>query len=87
MRNQLSFYLRQMPGLLPTTQGAIIRKVVPYTVHGQPHYQVFYSPSGEEDKVFEARIGNEAAYENITEGDQVRLHILMNLVTRIEKVE
>ncbi|MCZ6635623.1 MAG: hypothetical protein O7G87_19680 [bacterium] len=72
--------------LLPTTRSAIVRKVVPYTVHGQPHYQVFYSPSGEEDKVYEARLGNEAIDEKIVEGDQVSIHIIMNLVTKIEKV-
>ena len=75
-----------MTSLLPTTRGAIIRNVVPYTVHGQPHYQVLYSPAGEEDKTYEARMGNEAIYVGLAAGDQVVLHILMNLVTRIEKV-
>jgi hypothetical protein len=75
-----------MTSLLPTTTGAIIRKVVPFTVHGQPHYQIFYSPAGEEDKTFSARLGTESVYEGVSNGDQVVLHILMNLVTRIEKV-
>ena len=73
--------------LLPTTRGAIVRKVVPYTVYGQPHYQVFYFPSGEENKVYEARLGNEAINEKIVEGDPVSDHIIVNLVTKIEKLD
>ena len=75
-----------MAGLLPTTRGALIREVAPYTVHGQPHYRIFYSPAGEEGSVYEARLGSEALYEGIAEGDQVVLHIIMNMVTRIETI-
>ena len=72
--------------LLPKTTGALIRKVTPYTVHGQPYLQIHYSPVGAENEIREARLGTEAAYENIKEGDQVALHTLMNTVTKIEKV-
>ena len=72
--------------LLPTTTGAIIRKVVPYDVHGQPHLQVFYAPAGAENDMREARIGTDIAYPSIAEGDQVAVHILMNTVTKIEKI-
>ena len=75
-----------MSSLLPTTRGAILRKVVPYTVHGQPYFQVFYSPAGDEGRTFEARVGNEATYAGMAEGDQVVLHIMMNIVTKIENV-
>jgi len=76
----------RMSSLLPTTKGAILRKVVPYTVHGQPHLQVFYSPVGQEHRTFEARLGSECVYSEIAEGDQVSLHVLMNMITKIEKV-
>jgi len=72
--------------LLPTTTGAIIRKIVPYAVHGQPHLQIFYAPAGAEHEMREARIGTEVAYPNIAEGDQVAVHMLMNAVTKIEKI-
>ena len=75
-----------MTFLLPTTRGALIRKVVPYTVHGQHHFQIFYSPAGEEEKTFSAKLGKESVYEGMSDGDQVVIHIMMNLVTRIEKV-
>lgn len=72
--------------LLPQTTGAIIRQVTPYTVHGQPYLQVHYSPVGAEHEVHEARLGTEAAYPNMAEGDQVALHTMMKTVTKIEKV-
>lgn len=72
--------------LLPKTTGALIRQATPYTVHGQPYLQIHYSPVGAEDKTFEARLGTEAAYPNVSEGDQVVLHTLMNTVTKIEKI-
>jgi len=72
--------------LLPTTTGAIIRQVTPYTVHGQPYLQIHYAPVGAENETREARVGPEAAYPNIAAGDQVALHIMMNTVTKIEKV-
>lgn len=72
--------------LLPTTTGAIIRQVTPYTVHGQPYLQIHYSPAGAEHEVREARLGTEAAYAQIAKGDQVALHTLMNTVTKIEKI-
>lgn len=72
--------------LLPKTTGALIRQVTPYTVHGQPYLQIHYSPVGAEDEIREARLGTEATYANIKEGDQVALHTLMNTVTKIEKV-
>ncbi len=71
--------------LLPTTTGAIIRQVTPYTVHGQPYLQIHYSPVGAENEIREARLGTEAAYPNVAEGDQVALYSLMNTVTKIEK--
>jgi hypothetical protein len=75
-----------MTSLLPATRSATVKQVVLYSVHGQPHYQILYAPVGDEDRTFAARLGNESVYEGIAAGDQVMLHILMNLVTRIEKV-
>ena len=82
---QVSRFTDSMTSLLPATRGATVKQVVPYSVHGQPHYQIFYAPAGEEDRTFSARLGNESVYQGVAAGDQVVLHILMNLVTRIEK--
>ena len=71
--------------LLPTTTGAIIRQVTPYTVHGQPYLHIHYSPVGAENEIREARLGTESAYPNVAKGDQVALFSLMNTVTKIEK--
>jgi hypothetical protein len=72
--------------LLPATTGAIIRQVTPYTVHGQPYLQIHYSTAGAESEIREARLGTEAAYPNIAQGDQVALHTMMKTVTKIEKI-
>ena len=74
-----------MSGLLRGSCGAIIRQVVPFTVHDQPHVQVHYSPADDENRVVQARLGNEATYEGIQAGDRVIVHSLMNVVTKIEK--
>jgi hypothetical protein len=72
--------------LLPATTGALIRQVTPYTVHGQPYLQIHYSPFGAEHEIREARLGTEAAYPDIADGDQVVVHTLMNTVTKIGKI-
>lgn len=70
---------------LKSARGALLRKVLPLSIHDQPYIQVDYSPVGEEHKTYQARIGIESAYEGMAAGDQVVIHSLMNVVTRIEK--
>lgn len=70
---------------LKSSRGALVRRIVHLTIHDQPYLQVDYSPAGEEDKVYRARLGTEAAYPDLCEGDQIIVHSLMDVVTRIEK--
>jgi len=70
---------------LKSTQEAVVRRVVHLTIHDQPYLQIDYSPEGEQN-VLRARLGTEAAYENVREGDRVLVYAMMSVVTRVEKV-
>ncbi len=70
---------------LKSSIGADVRGVVHLTIHDQLYLQIDYSPTDEKDKVYRARLGTEAAYPDVCEGDSIVVHSLMNVVTRIEK--
>ena len=70
--------------MLKGVSEAIVRDVVPVAIHDQPYVQITYSPLAEQEKMLETRLGVESAYPDLTEGDRVTLHILMNVVTKIE---
>jgi hypothetical protein len=71
--------------VLRQARRALIRSVTPFTVHGQPHLQVLYSPVGQEDTVLQARLGTEGVYPGIAVGDLAVIHAMMGIVTRIEQ--
>ncbi len=70
---------------LKSSRGAWVHKILHISIHDQPYIQIDYSPVGEEDRVYRARLGNEAAYTDVREGDRIIVHSLMNVVTRVEK--
>ena len=76
---------RSLDVALKSTQEAVVRRVVHLTIHDQPYLQIDYSPEGEQN-VLRARLGTEAAYENVREGDRVLVYTMMSVVTRVEKV-
>lgn len=70
--------------MLKDVREAVIRSVGRVAIHDQPYLQVLYSPMDNQDATYQTRIGVESAYPDLSEGDRVRIHTVMNVVTRIE---
>ena len=63
--------------------GTII-SVQPVDIHGTRMLDIIYKLDGETD-ARSARMGVESLYGEPQPGDRVRVHLLMNVVTRIER--
>ncbi len=63
--------------------GTII-SIQPVDIHGTRMLDVVYKLDGETD-ARSARMGMEALYGEPHPGDRVRVHLLMNVVTRIDR--
>ena len=72
--------------MLKGVRQAVVRGVVRVSIHDQPYLQVLYSPTDDQQTTLQTRIGVESAYPEIGEGDQVNIHSMMNVVTRIEPI-
>ena len=72
--------------MLKDVRQAVVRGVVRVSIHDQPYLQVLYSPTDDQQTTLQTRIGVESAYPEIGEGDQVNIHSMMNVVTRIERI-
>ncbi|MBI1886044.1 MAG: hypothetical protein HYS09_07025 [Chloroflexi bacterium] len=64
---------------------ALLRKVQPYSLHGEPYYQLFFSYADEPEAVREARMAATNVYPNPQEGDTVLIDSVLNVVTGVEK--
>jgi hypothetical protein len=69
--------------MLKTARDAIIRGVTRIAIHEQQYLQVLYSPSDDQDTTLQTRVGVESAYPDVSEGDRVIIHMMMNVVTKI----
>jgi hypothetical protein len=66
----------------------LLREVRPLAIHGSPYYDVYFHLDGSDRaQVGSGRIGTESIYLHAKPGDRVRLHFVMNLLVRVERVE
>ena len=68
-------------------QEAIIRKLIPYELHGVLYYQMFLSYAGTPDMVSEVRLAHDVVYPSPAEGDLVTVEKLLSIVTAVKKKE
>ena len=61
-----------------------IQSVQPVDIHGTRMLDIIYKLDGEAD-ARAARLGMEALYGEPHPGERVRVHLLMNVVTRIDR--
>ena len=54
-------------------------------IHGAQFYDLLFALDSSPDKAQTSRIGQESVYENPQPGDLVVLHLVMGVVTRVEK--
>ncbi|MEO6908946.1 MAG: hypothetical protein ABI210_13755 [Abditibacteriaceae bacterium] len=56
-------------------------------IHGSRFWDVSYSLESTPQQVQRGRIGIESAYDNPVPGDKVALHLLLGVLTKIEKID
>lgn len=72
--------------MLRGTQIGILKRVQPLSIHGQVSYDVHYVLVDDEQQYPQvARVGAEDVASNVEPGDRIRLHVLLNQVTRVER--
>ncbi len=64
---------------------AIIREVSRYDLHGVLYYRLLVSYSAEPDSVQEVRISHDSIYDEPSDGDQILVEAIMNVVTEVRK--
>ena len=71
--------------MLRGIQIGVLTRLQPVSIHGQVFYDVHYVKADDEDLIPQAaRVGGEDVAPGLHPGDRVKLHILLNQVTRVE---
>ena len=72
--------------MLRGIQIGVLTKLQPVSIHGQVFYDVHYVRADDEDLVPQmARVGGEDVDASLDPGERVKLHILLNQVTKVER--
>jgi hypothetical protein len=72
--------------MLKGTRDGVVKRVQPLSVHGQVSLDVLWTdPEDPDEELRHARVGNEAAPDDLAPGDAVTMHYLMGMVTKITK--
>ena len=72
--------------MLKGTRPAVIHRIQPLSIHGQVSLDIFWQdPEDPEQEIRHARVGDDAVPRDMQPGDNVTLHYLMGMVTRITK--
>jgi hypothetical protein len=72
--------------MLRGIQIGVLTKLQPVSIHGQIFYDVHYVKADDEELIPQvARVGGEDVDAALHPGDRVKLHILLNQVTRVER--
>jgi hypothetical protein len=72
--------------MLKGTREGVVKRVQPISVHGQVSLDVLWTdPEDPDEELRHARVGDEAVPGDLAPGDEVTMHYLMGMVTRITK--
>jgi hypothetical protein len=72
--------------MLRGIQVGVLTNLQPVSIHGQVFYDVHYVKTDDEDLIPQvARVGGEDVDASLHPGDRVKLHVLLNQVTRVER--
>lgn len=72
--------------MLTKSVEAVLKNVVPLSVHGQVIWDVYYTPAGASDALAVARIGPESVDEGLQPGDRIAVDSVFGVVSRIRRV-
>ncbi len=74
--------------MLKGTRDAILRKIQPISIHGQPSWDVYFSDVDDPDgQMHVARVGPEAVAHNLEVGDRIQLDYLVGVVVKVKRVD
>ena len=72
--------------MLRGIQIGVLTRLQPVSIHGQISYDVHYVKADDEELIPQvARVGGEDVDAGLHPGDRVKLHVLLNQVTRVER--
>lgn len=74
-----------MSSLLAGSRAGVLGQVTPFALHGESYYHLIYAFDDDPGRGLEARVAHEAIYPSPTAGDQVLLHGVMGVITKVEK--
>ena len=73
--------------MLKGTRDAILRKIQPISIHGQPSSDVYFSDVEDPDgQVHVARVGSETVAHNLEAGDRIQLEYLVGAVVKVTRL-
>lgn len=71
--------------MLTKSVEAVLKNVVPLSVHGQVIWDVYYAPVGANDGVAVVRIGPESVDDGLQPGDRIAVDSVFGVVSRIRR--
>jgi hypothetical protein len=72
--------------MLKGSRRALVKRIQPISIHGQVSLDILWTdPDDPEEEVLHARVGDEAVPKGLSEGDEVVMHYLLGMVTRVTK--
>ncbi len=75
-----------MTPMLRGIQPGVLTRLQPVSIHGQVSYDVHYVRADDEAGTPQvARVGGEDVDAGLHPGDRIRLHVLLNQVTKVER--
>ncbi len=74
-----------MSSLLPGSRSGVLRRVLPFDLHGERYYHLLYTLDDDPGRTEEVRVAHDAISADPQPGDRVTIHAVMGVVTRVEK--
>jgi hypothetical protein len=65
---------------------AVIRGIVPFGVNDEPYFTIYFAHESDPDAILEARLPANDVYPHPHVNDRVRVHYVLKVPTRIEKI-
>jgi hypothetical protein len=72
--------------MLKGTRPAVVKRIQPISIHGQVSLDIFWTdPEDPEEEIRHARVGDESVPRDLDVGDNVVLHYVMGMVTKVTR--
>jgi hypothetical protein len=77
-----------IPGMLKGTREAVLRRIQPISIHGQPSWEIVFTHADDQgEQLNAARVGPEAIQGHTLEaGDRISVEYLVGVVVRVTRL-